>query len=432
MSPMSPEAEALGLFLHDAPARIARLSAPSLEQRLPRRYRPAAGSIARQAAGGWDVDVTDEPGFAVRSAMRRFRMGSGFGEQCRRVLDMITASRTPDLRAALDRIGGAEAQRAAVMAAFFHYFVSHEFLHIEQGLGSDQYKDSDSYMAIVMEADHVADVAGLVVTAEADIPEIAMLDMRDRVLLLVGIHVASMHSFDPRDGSGLDEYAFSRLLVWYLHFARFTKATGAPDFSSPTFARAWIVTLPRLVGHAERRITLAAIDRRHRKPYPAASDVVLAYHHEDGLYRIHRAALTDAERTRRLVVGIVNAAFDDVRVELEELLINNPALVPTSRRSSDVEWAAGVVIDELERLNIVAAADDGAPPALGPVREAYDRLRSTARTAAKTRPELVDLLDGGDRLLDELELVSASGDPSLPRIRRRILSLVDQMVLGAA
>ena len=319
---------------------------------------------------------------------------------------------------------------AAIMSAFFHYFVAHEFLHVEQGLGSDQYKDSDNYMPIVMEADHVADVAGLVVTAVAGIPELSALSQRDRVLVLVAIHVASMHSFDTRDGTGLDSYAFSRLLIWYLHFARFTKATDCPDFTSPTFSRAWTVTLPRLIGRADQQITLASLVQRAQDPYAANSDVVLAYQHEDGIYRIHRAALTDRTRVLRLAQAIVEARFDDVRVELEELLVNNPAMVPQPRVSPEVEWAAGAIIDQLEQLGLRSGATGGASdPQLRSVRTAYDRLRSVARSAAKMTPECKSLLDRGDELLDDLEQNADIDSSQLSRLRRLTLSVVDQIVL---
>lgn len=376
------------------------------------------------------MTLIDEEGFSIQSAMREFRVARGFDLQCRRVLEMVTGARNPDLRLALERISGPEARPAAIMSAFFHYFASHEFLHVEQGLGSDQYKDSDSYMPIVMEADHAADVAGLVITSAAGIPELLVLSPRDRVLILVAIHIASMHSFDPCDGTGLDGYAFSRLLVWYLHFARFTKAPDCPDFTSPTFSRAWTVTLPRLIGRADQRITLALLARRGRKPHAANSDVVLAYQHEDGIYRIHRAALTDRERVLRLAQAIVKARFDDVRVELEELLVNNPALIPEARRSPDVEWAAGAVIDQLEQIGVESRSDGDAPhQRLPSVRAAYDRLRSVARSAAKVTPEFKSLLDRGDELLDELERSDGADASRLSRLRRLTLSVVDQIVL---
>lgn len=428
---MQPDAEGLDLFAAGAVAAIDRLSDPRIAAGVPREFRAAAESIARQAAGGWTLKVTDDLGFAVRTAMRELRLPRSFAGQCRSVLDMVCGAANPELRAVVDALGPVEARRAAVMSAFLHYFVAHELLHVDQGLGSDQYADSDAYMPIVMEADHAADVGGLVVAARCGIPGLGQLDERGVVLLLVAIHIAGMHGFAPEDGSGLDSYAFSRLLVWYVHFARFSKAEGAPDFSSPTFVRAWSVMLPRLVSPGDEGITESELDGRIAAPAPAASDVVVAYHHEDGIYRIHRAALTDAGRVGRMAKAVVRADFDAVRIELEELLVNNPALVPRRRSAPDVEWAVGEVIDQLQGFAGRAALDGDAPARLPALRSAYDGVRAAMRAGGRGTRELLELLERGDELLDGLEAAVVDRAPAdAGRARRSLLSVVDQIAVA--
>lgn len=422
----------LALFLRDAPERIARIAEPALRDVVATTFRPEAASVARQASGGWSVTTRADPGFSLSSALREFVIGAPFGVQCAQVCDMVAGSRNPELAAALSRLPDPP---AAILSAFFHYFVIHELLHVEQGLGSDQYLDSELYMPIVMEADHVADVGGLAIAVSAGIPELAPLDDRERVLLFIAVHIAAMHSFGS-PGS-LDASAFSRLLVWYVHFARFSKARSCPDLSSTTMVRPWIITLPRLVGSADVTITLQQLGGRANSPYPASCDIVLAYHQEDGLYRIHRAAMTDAARTHRLCEAIVNGAFDAVRSELEELLITNPALVPNDQtgRTPGVEWAAGAVIEALERVRQKIAADAGrdAQSAADQALADYARLVAAVRSSASPTPAVTALIGDGREALDHLYESLAEPDVSsqaVGTLRRRALSIVDQIVLA--
>lgn len=425
----------LGQFLRDAERRIAGFALPGLIGAVAPDFRPAAASIARQAADGWTATVEDGRGFQMLGSMREFRLGRDFGGQCGRVATMLMSSRNPVLRGVIRRLGPAGAE--AIMSAFFHYFVAHEFLHVEQRLGSDHYVDSDAYMPIVAEADHVADVAGLAVISAANVGELDGLDAYERLVLLVAIHIAAMHSFGE-PGSELDGYAFSRLLVWYLHFARITKGGIAPDLASPPWLRPWIVTLPRLVGRADLQVSRKTLERRAAEPYSAGSDLVLAYHHEDGLFRIHRTAFTDEARTLRLACAIVEARFDDVRVELEELLVGNPALVPVPMRvSPGVEWASGTLIEAVERLGASARAGTVIETGLiEAVRDGVDALRSALRMSGSRDAAVIGFAEGVEA---EAELFVASTsrepgerDPAAVRMQqRRLLSLVEQLVLAA-
>lgn len=441
---------ALGDFIRDGSARIARLAVPTIKDGVPAAFRSTAASVARQASGRWNVVKTPGTAFATDVSMRTLRVGEGFASQCKRVMEVITGSINPELIAILRSLGDIVVAKKAVMAAFFHYFVAHEFVHIEQGLGSDQYRDSDFYMPIVMEADYVADVAGLVIALEAGIPELATLDRYQSAVLLMSIHIAAMHGFvpsrraDPRPRSwlaatfqrstALDSETFSRLLVWYLHFARVTKAGICPTFESPAFIRSWIVMLPRLVA-SDRAITLESVEARRRKPYEAGSDVVLAYHGEDGLYRIHRAGFTDVDRTQRLAVAILQEEFDAVRAELEELLVFNPALIPTeTRRNVDVEWLTAGLIERLDAGREAISRNDLASVSASTreIRRDFDRLKVSLRDRAERDPMLDDLFERGENIF--VEITSRLAEPTLDGpvvsgLLLRLVSLVDQIAV---
>lgn len=421
--------DALRLFLDDAPARIARVAAPEVHARVDAAFKPAAASIGRQAAGNWSVKAVPGDGFELSGGLREFSIGEDFARQCMFVESVVLNSTVPDLRDAIARL---TEPRAAILSAFFHYFAVHELLHVEQGLGSQQYKDSDYYMPIVMEADHVADVAGLAITLAARVPELSPLAPREQALLLIAVHIASMHSFG--DGYSLDAYAFSRLLVWYLHFARFTKSSEALDLSSITMLRPWIVTFPRLVGREDHIIDARGLDTRIETPYAANSDVALAYHHEDGIFRIHRAVLTDSARIGRLCHAILTARFDTVRHELEEVLVNNPALVPArGARASSVEWAAGTVIERLQAIRDAMPADPRRAMRAGELAfEAYLQLVRSVRLFASPSPDIEQLVADARSVLQQLldALVDpAAIDPGWARLRVQALSLVDQIAV---
>ena len=434
------EATPFGAFLKDGPARIERLAAPGLIENMPLGCRAAAASVARQAAGGWSLALVDGKDFVVNSSLRELVIPRGFAVQCESVVTMVTTSRNPELRGALAALGDQAAVVRGIMSAFFHYFTAHELVHIEQGLGSDQYKDSDLYMPVVMEADYVADVAGLVIAVKAELPELAALSAFQRTILLISIHIASMHSFEPLVDGKMDSNSFSRLLIWYLHFARLTKAGICPMFDSPTFMRSWVITLPRLIGPKDLKISSASLAKRAKRPYAAASDVVLAYHREDGLYRIDRAALTDTDRVRRLCLAVIDQNFDDVRVELEEWLVNNPALLPVAGTRHDaVEWAAGALLETLEALRapMIAEETGAIRHHIEEARDGYARLILAVRSTVARSDKLQALINDGEAALELLaDAFDANHAPqavilSPATLRRRIMSIVDQIAVEA-
>ena len=138
-------------------------------------------------------------------------------------------------------------------------------------------------------------------------------------------------------------------------------------------------------------------------------------------------------------MAIVNADFDGVRRELEELLVNNPALVPTrGRRRPGIEWAAGAVLDGLERLKREAAGGDAdaVRTRVEDIADDYARLMGAVAVSGRATAEIASLMAAGEEALAQLteEVRNAEGRQLIPAVapsRRRVISAVDQIAIAA-
>jgi hypothetical protein len=428
------ESKALRAFLDNLGDRLATLADPSLHQRLPRLYRSAGQIVSSYANGGWKSDLKrSAKGFKVNTARHTVEFNKpDFGQLCAYVCNYLKSLRDTEIVAILGLIGPPELQMRAVMSAFFHYFIAHELLHIEQGLGSDQYADSDLYLPVVMEADYEADICGLVIAAHASIPELDILDLRQRTLLLIAIHIASMHYFTPAVDHELPVEPYSRLVLWYLHYARFAKSRLQPRFADPSHYRSWIVLFPRLIGRSDQVVTASGLSQRHLEPYPAACDIVVAYHGANGLYRIHRAAMTDSDRTLRLCAAVIDGSFDNVREEFEELLISNPTLssgqIDASRERMERQIISA--ISTLERVSETKAF--GNSEYLEKVAiEVEEVLISIRRGVDTVDVEIRELCALGEDLSHELnasgQLVDGTSELAVRRTTTMLLSIFAQL-----
>lgn len=123
-----------------------------------------------------------------------------------------------------------------------------------------------------------------------------------------------------------------------------------------------------------------------------------------------------------------------MRHELEEVLVNNPALVPArGARASSVEWAAGTVIEQLQAIRDAMPADpQGAMRAGERAFEAYLRMVRSVRLFASPSPDIEQLVTVARSILQQLlEALAdpAAIDPGWTRLRMQALSLVDQIVV---
>jgi hypothetical protein len=322
------------------------------------------------------------------------------------------------------------------MSGFFYYFFTHELIHIEQGLGSDQYVDSDFYLPIVMEADYEADISGLVVAAHAAIAEFASLDLRQRTLLLIAIHIASMHGFTRSAAGGrISSEAFSRIALWYLHYSRFAKARAQPRFTDQSHYRSWIIMFPRLIGRTDHEVSIAALNRRHETPYAAGSDIIVAYHGANRLYHIHRAAMTDSDRTLRLCSAIIHESFDSVREEFEELLISNPTLSsdqlgPTQERMERYVISAIAVLEQLSKADL---SDGGALDLERIAVDVEESLISIRRNADSGETDVIELCLIGEEASGHLRAnlkesrMEPASHAAIRRSTRQLLAILAQL-----
>ena len=384
-----------------APAAMEILAGEEIAKSVPDAYAAAADSIARQAAGGWTAEELQGEGFRVRTYDRTIALSQGFGAQAQSIIEGLRGSRIPDLIAIVAKLGDDD-----ILDAFLAFFAAHELLHVEQGLGSDQFEDSDHYMPAVMEADYVTDISGLVVCLHAPIPGLSALAPRERALLLIAIHLFSMHSFVPA-GGGVSTYTFTRLSIWYLHFARIHKAQALPDLARPGFARSWVVMFPKLVSDRDETVTAELLSERERAPRAAAPDIVMAFHRDDGLYRLRRAVLTDRARAGRLCAAIVDARFDDVRAELEEPLVDNPWLSADGEDRAGAElasWTSDAFAALQNAGDAVRLKDSAAfEAALDGLRIAIARLPSALSRSGRGSRRAMEDLAKIDAALDEMD-----------------------------
>jgi hypothetical protein len=135
---------------------------------------------------------------------------------------------------------------------------------------------------------------------------------------------------------------------------------------------------------------------------------------------------------------VIDARFDDVRLELEELLVGNPALVPAPSRSAPgVEWAAGSLMEAMEKVGAAArAGTDVETASIEAVRDAVDALRAALRMSGSRNQAVASLAAGmeaeAESFLVSVSRRSAERDPQVVRMQqRRLLSLVEQLVLAA-
>lgn len=407
--------------------RMRALAHDGVARSIATEFRGAAASVARQAAGEWTVEAIDGHGFRMRTHDRRILFSRGFADQVLAIIDGLRASEVPKIRSIMHKLG-ADASDQPIIGAFFSFFAAHELLHVEQGLGSDQYTDTDDYMPAVMQADYVADISGLAICLEADIEEIRTLSRHERALLLAAIHIFSMHSF-VTDTDAMDADTFQRLSIWYLHFARIDKAPTCPALDAPSFSRFWVVMFPRLVAAGDRGVTRDLLDKRSKVPIAAKSDILLAYHRDDGLYRLHRALLTADDRAESICRAILAARFDDVRADLEELLLEYPSLVAgDDPASQDLEWRVAATLAALAVLREAAVNDDG-----NALEEAFHAVRLEAawltgavkRSAAARRAarHLDSLRTGLDRIDKVLSVAEGRGRVVTREIGRLYLPL---------
>jgi hypothetical protein len=231
--------------------------------------------IKRYAADPWQLDDYAESGFDLNSAQKTlFISKPEFGNLLANIVNRLTGTDDNSLRASISAVAAETDAKAFIVHAFVRLFLAHEFFHIEQRLGSDQYADSDSYLNVVTAVDYQADLVAIDYVFQ-NIKTKA--EPRLILLLLLAIHIVSMQSFSPSSESlALDRTSFDRLLVWHFQAARIAGAASAPDLHDASFKVMPIISFPRLDAAIRHRVDLKHIRGAEQPAAEAPQDMVVA------------------------------------------------------------------------------------------------------------------------------------------------------------
>lgn len=324
-------ADVLGRFAKRFPANVSRLATVQTTN-LRGSMGATSRIIRRNADRGWTL-ATDYDGemFDTRSTRRQLRVNpTNFARLLSHIVSQFDAVSESHLREVYDALGDPSDRREVISDLFAMIFMAHELLHIDQRLGSDQYKDSDAYPLAVAETDYQADVAAFVhVLAVA--PTAHLLSTRQSITLMMAVHIATMQAF-PTDGT-ISRDAFDRRLIWHFQLARAMRSTAEPSLLHPCVQRRPVIELPQYRaltgdGLTEDHFTVPRNDAAGTK-----QDVVVAVADGRGVVSIHRLASTDDDRIRVLAKGVLRGNFSAVRDALEEFFADNAIAMDYGRAS---------------------------------------------------------------------------------------------------
>ncbi len=286
----------------------------------PDPMRAASEIVLRHLDRAWklvwtkDVDV-----FRVAGAQRELRLNPAAIE---RILASVIGQFAQADRALEDvrqSFADPEALTAAIVECFLALFLTHELFHIDQRLGSDQYRDSDDYLRAVGILDYQADVVSLWMVGEVmHLPD--NLQIRDRLLFLLAIHIFAMVAFADAVGqNNLDRSSFDRLLVWLFHAARVARSEEQPTMLHPSIQVAPTVSLPKLESRLGDHITIESFDGLSNREADITQDLVVTLADGRGIQRVYRLSSTDPDRGVSLARAVFEGNFGAAREHFEEL-----------------------------------------------------------------------------------------------------------------
>jgi hypothetical protein len=284
--------------------------------------------IKRYAGEPWELHYYTKSGFDLNSAQKTLFMSKPeFGNLLANIVNHLTETDDRSLGAAIAAVAAETDAKAFIVHAFVRLFLAHEFFHIEQRLGSDQYADSDSYLNVVTAVDYQADLVAIDYVFQ-NIKTVHKADPRSILLLLLAIHIVSMQSFTPsRHLLALDRTSFDRLLVWHFQAARIAGAASAPDLHDPSFKVMPIISFPRLDAAIRHKVELKHIRDAKQPATEVPQDMVVAICGADYVMRILRLAATRRSRVPDLVEALLREQFAGVRNEFEEFFRTHEVLL---------------------------------------------------------------------------------------------------------
>lgn len=323
--------------------RFAAILATLVAAPATRRTGAAAAThsiIRHHAAKPWTLEIDRQSReFSIRTAGTKIVLGEPmFGGMLRSVLDQLDSVDDGLTAAIYAKLGDPADRHDRVVDLVMALFLAHEFLHIEQRLGSDQYRDSDAYPDAVGAVDYQADVAALSYVATL-VPPVAALNPHELLTLLTTLHVFTMNAF--ADPMGRD--TFDRLLVWHFHAARIARASTVPDMLHPAIQQRPTVSLPQFRAINGDALTEADFAARRNDTSGSRLDLVLAAADGAGVLKLFRLAATDGDRVRRLAMAIIGKRLGEVRQELEEFFLSHAASMEFTRPDRNLTALQGAV-----------------------------------------------------------------------------------------
>lgn len=299
-------------------AALAAARAPAAVVAGP--MRAAWEIICRHLQKPWKLVLTDQVElFHTSGVQRELRLNpDAFG---RLLASIVRQTEQPD-RALADLMAAfpdEEARVAAIVEAFISLFLAHELFHIDQRLGSDQYRDSDDYMPAVGVLDYQADVVALWIVGQV-IERPAELPPQDRILFLMALHIFAMNAFcESEEPRRMDRPTFDRLLIWLFQAARVARARQAPDMLHPSVQAAPTVTLPRFADRITESVAAETFSARGNREGEIRQDLVVTLADGRGIQRLYRLSSTDEARGASLAKAAFEGDFAAARAHFEEL-----------------------------------------------------------------------------------------------------------------
>ncbi|MDB5691659.1 MAG: hypothetical protein JWO81_722, partial [Alphaproteobacteria bacterium] len=283
----------------------------------------ASKVIHQQASRQWSVRLDVEVSvfrFSTAQTTLYLRRDK-FGEVLQGIFFAILQEEDTQFKEILHKLA-LEDWRPLIMDIFLALFVGHEFFHVEQQLGSDQYRDSDSYMSVVSTLDYQADLASLWYLLHRVSPFVP-LGPKEYFYLLLTVHIATIHGFRESEDI-FERETFDRLLVWYFQLARVIRSERGPDITHPSVQNMPVISIPAL---KQFPLRLSNFEDDWRNGPTERQDLVVAICDGFGIQRALRMASTDKYRVKKLCHGILSAKTGEVRDQLEELfLVYSPTL----------------------------------------------------------------------------------------------------------
>jgi hypothetical protein len=348
--------------------------------------------IRKQAGKRWSMQLVEGDGFAIRTVgttvvFSRSLLCSLLGSVRDQLLD------TDDLhvRRIMAKLGRRPAATRASLRLLVLMFLAHEFLHIEQQLGSDQYVDSDEYMDAVAAVDYQADVAAISYVAALGQHE-GVLTKHELLTLLTTLHIMMMNAFAQK----VSRPDFDRLLLWHFQSARIARSEDVEDMLHPALQNRPVISLPALNGVAGDELTPESFNLRRNEEPGTKLDIVVAAADGSGIVRLFRMAASDPERVRRLAGAIVMKDLGSVRRELEEFFLTHAAAMGF-RRPSDFRIALDAALaigEELRKRDGRIDAEDRL------VADFFVRVEFLLEQLPKSRIQAAGLSDWHDKFVN--------------------------------